>query len=61
MAYVGYNDTLKSVLYYNAETKKILTSRSYVFLTEKISEPPEEIRVEDTPMCEGERERMNTR
>jgi hypothetical protein len=55
-AYVGYDDGSKSVQYYNAETRKILTSRNYRFLTlpEKES-PPEEIEVApDTPR-EGER------
>jgi hypothetical protein len=54
-AYVGYNDASKSVLCYNAETRKILTSRNYVFLTAKEAEPIEEIQVEDTPTREGER------
>jgi hypothetical protein len=54
-AYVGYTDASKSVLYYNAETRKILTSHNYVFLTAKEPEAPEQIQVEqDTPMHEGE-------
>ena len=32
-AYVGYDDNSKLVIYYNAQTRKILTSQSYVFLT----------------------------
>jgi hypothetical protein len=55
-AYVRYDDVSKSVLYYNTETRTILTSRNYVFLTAKSANIPEEITVEDTPMCEGERE-----
>jgi Integrase core domain len=60
-AYVGYNDVSKSVIYYNAETRKILTSRNYVFLTPKASAPAEEIQItEDTPQREGEREERDT-
>jgi hypothetical protein len=56
-AYVGYNDASKSVIYYNAETRKILTSHNYVFLTLKASAPAEEIQITgDTPQREGERE-----
>jgi hypothetical protein len=54
-AYVRYTDALKSVLYYNAETRKILTSCNYVFLTAKELEAPKQIQVEqDTPMRKGE-------
>src|SRR5260370_9313894 len=52
-AYVGTNDASDSVLYYNAETKKILTSRNYKFLTEQ-KEAAEEIAV--SPTREGEYE-----
>ena len=31
--FVGYNDGSKSVLYYSAQTRKILTSRNFCFLT----------------------------
>jgi transposase InsO family protein len=55
-AYIGYNDMSKSVLYYNAETRKVLASRNYVFLSAKDKEPPEEIVIQDTPTHEGERE-----
>src|SRR6266436_6007296 len=55
-AYVGYNDASKSVLYYNAETRKILTSRNFVFLTTREPDPPKEIIVNDPPTHEGERE-----
>ena len=58
-AYVGYNDASKSVLYYNAETRKILTSRNYVFLTPREKEPDEEIVVKLTPTHEGEHEETN--
>ncbi len=52
-AYVGTNDASDLVLYYNAETKKILTSRNYKFLTEQ-KEAAEEIAV--SPTREGEHE-----
>jgi hypothetical protein len=55
-AYIGYIDASKSVLYYNAEMCKVLTSRNYVFLTTREPDPPEEIIIEDTPTHEGERE-----
>jgi len=58
-AYVGYNDANKSVLYYNAETRKILTSRNYVFLTARPAEPTEEIVITET-LYEGEREEHDT-
>ena len=44
-AYVGYDENSKSVLYYNLQTRKILTSRDYIFLTAKTLEPEEEILV----------------
>ena len=40
-AYVGYDEGLKSVKYYNAETKMILTSWNYKFLIPSNSSPPE--------------------
>jgi hypothetical protein len=55
-AYVGNNDASNSVLYYNADTRKVLTSRNYVFLTERKPEPPEAIIRNSTPQHEGERE-----
>jgi len=58
-AYVGYNDANKLVLYYNAETRKILVSRNYVFLTARPAEPIEEIVITETPR-EGEREEQDT-
>ena len=60
-AYVGYNDASKSVLYYNAETQKVLTSCNYVFLTLREKEPDEEIVVKLTPTHEGEYEETNVR
>ena len=55
-AYVGYDDGSKSVLYYNAETRNILTSRNFRFLTLNEKEtPPEEIEVQPDLLCEGEK------
>ena len=54
---MGYDDNLKSVLYYNVQTKKILTSRNFVFLTAHRPEPEEEILVRDeAPLHEGKHE-----
>ena len=53
-AYVGYEDGSKSVKYYSAETRKILTSRNYRFLTSAQSTPPEEIVVAPDLPHEGE-------
>lgn len=56
-AFVGYDDGSKSVNYYNAETRKILTSRNFRFLTltEKVT-PPEQIVVAPDLPLEGENE-----
>jgi hypothetical protein len=48
-------------MYYNAETKKILSSRNYTFLTAKDPQPAEEILIEDAPSREGEREKVTMR
>ena len=56
--FVGFDDGSKSVKYYNAETRNILTSRNYRFLTnlppKAIS--PEPILIQPSPIipCEGE-------
>src|SRR6266581_973294 len=63
-AYVGYDDGSKSVKYYNAETKTILTSRNYKFLAPSNSSPPEELLIEpglNDPPLEGESEREDNR
>jgi len=53
--YVGYGDGSKSIKYYNAETRKILTSRNYRFLTLPDKDtPPEEIEIALNMPCEGE-------
>ena len=50
-ALVGYEDGSKSVLYYNVETRKILTSRNFHFLEPAIPSP-EHLLI--TPDNEGE-------
>jgi hypothetical protein len=55
-AFVGYDDRSKSVRYFNAATRSILTSRNFQFLTPVDTTPLEGIAVEpDTPL-EGEPE-----
>ena len=56
-AYVDYDDGSQSVKFYNAETRKILTSRNFRFLMlpEKTS-PPEDIEVAPDAPHEGETE-----
>jgi hypothetical protein len=41
--FIGYDDGSKSVKHYNAETRKILTSRNFCFLTSVSTSPPEGI------------------
>jgi hypothetical protein len=54
-AFVGYDEGSNSVLYYNAETRTILTSRNYRFLSPStLPPPPEEIAVEPDSPREGE-------
>lgn len=55
-AYVGYNDEPKSVIYYNADTRRCLTSRTYAFLTPYPAGEKEDIIIYDNPTREGERE-----
>ena len=52
--YVGFEDGSKSVKYYNADTRKILTSRNYCFLSNIEKAPPEEIVVAPNLPREGE-------
>ena len=62
-AYVGYDEGSKSVKYYNAETRGILTSWNFKFLTPSNSSPPEVILINPEskgPSLEGECEE-NTR
>ena len=54
-AYVGFDSGSNSVLYYNAETRKILKSRNFRFLTlENKYSPPKEIEVAPDLPREGE-------
>ena len=56
--FVGYDDGSKSVKYYNAETRKILTSRNFCFLSLTNDEtPPEPIAITPDAPGEGESER----
>ena len=56
--FVGFDNRSKSVKYYNAETRKVLTSQNYHFLTnlppKELS--PEPIIIQPSPSmpCEGE-------
>ena len=53
--FVGYDDGSKSIQYYNAETRKVLTSRNIRFLSLTDSEtPPEPIVIPDNGPREGE-------
>src|SRR6266446_9335979 len=57
--YIGYDKGSKSVIYYNVETQRCLTSQNYTFLTPKT----EEDNVEDNTKqhddtCKGERETL---
>ena len=59
-ACVGYDNGSSSVLYYNAETRKILKSRNFRFLTPpNQNSPPEEIEVAPNLPCEGEKKEEN--
>ena len=55
-ALVGYDDGSKSVLYYSAETHKVLTSRNYHFLdpSDSILEPEQLLVIPDDAVREGE-------
>ena len=58
-AYVGYNKGSKSVKYYNAETRSILTLRNYKFLIPSNSSPPEVLLIDlgpESPQLKGEHE-----
>jgi hypothetical protein len=59
-AYIGYDEGAKSVRYYNAETRTILTLQNYKFLIPSNSSPPEVLLIDPEskdPMLEGERTR----
>ena len=56
-AYVGFDDGSKSVKYYNPETRNILTSRNYCFLSITNESPLEEIKIAPNIPHEGEIEK----
>ena len=45
-AYVGYDEGLKAIRFYNAATKNVQTARNYRFLTPTDPTPPEDIGIE---------------
>ena len=53
---VRYNDSSKSVLYYSAETRKILTSRNFRFLepSDTPTDPEHIMIMADDVACEEE-------
>jgi len=52
---VGFDDGSKSVLYYNPETRKVLTSWNFHFLNPPTTQtPPEEIEIDPDTLHEGE-------
>src|SRR5271168_3613945 len=51
--FVGYDDGSKSIKYYNAETRKVLTSRNICFLNLTNEPPPEPIVVSTDAPHEG--------
>ena len=52
--YVGFDDGAKAVKYYNAETRKILTSRNFRHLNPQPEKPPEPIIITPSERPEGE-------
>ncbi len=53
-ALVGYDDGSRSVLYYNADTHKVLTSRNFQFLDPSHATPEHILIMPDDVVCEGE-------
>ena len=53
-AYIGYDKGSKSILYYNAVMRNILTSRNFHFLTRADPSPPEELAIHPSTPLEGE-------
>jgi hypothetical protein len=52
---IGFNDRSKSVMYYNPEMRKVLTSCNFHFLNPTRNPTlPEEIEVNPNTLCEGE-------
>ena len=61
--FVGYDDGSKSIKYYNPETRKVLTSRNFRFLTHLPEQPgtpkPIQVKLPPTVLCEGEHDDGN--
>ena len=55
-ALVGYDDGSRSVLYYNADTRKVLTSRNFQFLDPSHATPEHILIMPDDVVREGEPE-----
>ena len=53
-AFVGFEDGLKAMKYYNAESQKILILRNFRFLSPQANSPPEEIVLTPDVLREGE-------
>ena len=53
-AYIRYNEGSKSIMYYNAATRNILTSRNFRFLSKADPSPPEELGIQLSAPLEGE-------
>jgi hypothetical protein len=56
--YVGFDDGVKAVKYYNADTRQILTSRNFRHLNPPPETPPEPIIIAPSPQHGGESRRM---
>jgi hypothetical protein len=55
LVFVGFDDGAKAVRYYNAETRKVLTSRNYRHINPpEDTLPPEPIVICSDPQREGE-------
>ena len=58
--YVGHEDGPQAIKYFNAEVRKVLTSRNYRFLTPQENAPlPDVIVVAPDAQCEGEEKRVS--
>lgn len=45
-AYIGYDEGSKSIKFYNASTRSILTSQNFHFLIPSTASPPEELAID---------------
>ena len=53
-AYIGYNEGSKSIKYYNAAMRNILTLRNFCFLSRADPSPLEELGIEPSYLLKGE-------